>query len=499
MIAAFVTGFLTHHFALTNVLYNYDDIGQLPTGYGTGITSGRWLLTILGDFAQAIGGNYNLPFLNGLIFLFIVAFSAGVLVAVLNIHRKDLAVIIGMLFSVFPSISSTLFFKYTAPYYGFGLLFSVLAVWVYDKYKRGMLVSALLMSFSLGIYQAYIPRTIGLFVLLLIQKSLKADAQFFGLVRQGFLYCITLVLGLVLYFIILNILLRVYGVSLSDYNGINSMGKIALEDFPKLIYKAFYLLCMMPFKDYCGLADILPIQVAYVFLAVISVVMIGYLLLFRIRKIATAALTGVLCLLFPVAVNFIVIMSNGIWIYTLMVNAFVLVPCIPIVIFECLPNTKNRIFSSDGILAKFIGSAIAVIIFAYAYTANINYTAMYYSNRQVENYINSFITQVRMTEEFDTEKKWVYIGELDDPLLRLAWDYEMSYGGNFTTSGQLQYYSRGAWIWHYLGYMPPEADKAKVEEMVKLSEVQKMPCWPDEGSIKAIDDVIVIKFQNVEE
>lgn len=59
---------------LVNVLHNYDDIAQQPRGYGTGVTSGRWLLSIMGDFCDAIGGNFNLPTVNGLLFLLLSRF-----------------------------------------------------------------------------------------------------------------------------------------------------------------------------------------------------------------------------------------------------------------------------------------------------------------------------------------------------------------------------------------------------------------------------------------
>ena len=48
--AALVCGVIAHSFALFNSIHNYDDILQQPTGYGAGITLGRWLLTVLGDF-----------------------------------------------------------------------------------------------------------------------------------------------------------------------------------------------------------------------------------------------------------------------------------------------------------------------------------------------------------------------------------------------------------------------------------------------------------------
>lgn len=40
-LTSMLVGLAAHLFALTNVLQNYDNISQTPTGVGTGITSGR--------------------------------------------------------------------------------------------------------------------------------------------------------------------------------------------------------------------------------------------------------------------------------------------------------------------------------------------------------------------------------------------------------------------------------------------------------------------------
>lgn len=104
-----------------------------------------------------------------------------------------------------------------------------------------------------------------------------------------------------------------------------------------------------------------------------------------------------------------------------------------------------------------------------------------------------------MTEGFDSEKEWAFLGEITDPLLNPAWDYELSYGGNYTVDGTLEAYSRGHWIWQYNGYRPPMASEEKVLALWETEEVRQMPCWPDQGSIRVIGDTVVIKCQELAE
>ena len=169
-----------------NILHNNDDIWQQPMGYGAGITSGRWLLTILGDFLSRQGFGFNLPVVNGVLFLVLVALCAGVIVAVLPIRCRKMAALFGALFAVFPAITSVLFFKYTTVYYGLALLLAVLAAWTLrEDTKLGLLLSALCTALSLGIYQAYVPVTVTLLVLMLLRQALEGKTEGKKLLLRG--------------------------------------------------------------------------------------------------------------------------------------------------------------------------------------------------------------------------------------------------------------------------------------------------------------------------
>lgn len=209
-LSSFILGGLAHLFTLTNVLQNYDNIAIVPGGYGTGLTSGRWLLTVLGNFIKKIWGNYNLPFFNGLLTIFLLCISACLIVEILDLESISMCIVWGGIFLCFPTVTSTLFFMYTAPYYALAVLFVIASVWFTVNYKYGFLLAAVLGAFSLGIYQAYFPMMITLFVTVLLQKILSNDSQLKDIFRIGLLYLLTLFLSLLLYFLFLNICLKLY-------------------------------------------------------------------------------------------------------------------------------------------------------------------------------------------------------------------------------------------------------------------------------------------------
>lgn len=494
-LAAMCCGLVTHGFALVTVLHNNDDIAQQPYGYGTGISSGRWFLTVLGDFLRENGFDYNLPLVNGLLFLFLVAVSAAVAVSALRVQRRSSAALMGMLFAVFPSVAGTMFFRYTVVYYGISLVLAVLAVWVLEKSRYGFALCGVCLALSMGIYQAYVPLTIAMLVLLMIRRILEGQDSFGEAVRRGLYCCGALLTGLALYYLALKGCLVLYAEELSGYNGVNSMGQLSLTALPGLLKQALYSPVMLPLKNYCALADMRWIRIAYAGIYGMSALLAAYLLLRYVKKPLMILMTLVLAVLLLVAVNFIVIMCPDGWIYTIMVYPFVLLGCVPLVFWECVGEEDPVRNLAGGAAGKIIAVLLGVLIFCYGYDTNVNYTASYYANRQTENYMNSLVVQVRMTEGFDTEKEWAFLGQIQDPLLHTPWQYEVYFGGNEPSYMLINRESRGNWIWNYFGYSIPYASEEKVQQLWSSEEVAQMPCWPDAGSIKAVDDAMVIKFQ----
>lgn len=491
MVSSFVCGCITHLFALVTILHNYDNIGNLPGGYGTGAISGRWFLQALGELFLRTGLNYNLPLFNGLVFLLLVAACAGILVATAQIKSCRIAVLVGMLFSVFPPACSTLFFRFTAVFYGTAMLFACTAPFLAEKYRFGWIGSILLIALSLGIYQAYIPMTIGIFVLLMLCHTLRETRKIPSLILRGISYCGILAAGYLLYFAITKLVLLGSDSVLVGYQGIDAMGQISLSEIPRLVQKAFTDVCMIPFADYCGISYRKIIKLAYLLIWIVSIPLLFCILKDRLSTLAARGFFLLLLLIFPVAINFIAVMVPSGWIYTLMVYPLVLLPCLPLILLDHLPQCSGKY------LGKLVPGAIAILIFLYIYYANVNYTAMYYENRQVENYVASMVTQVRMTEGFRPDMQWVKIGKVEDPLLGSMWVEEAAYGGNSYALHLINEFSFSDWIENYIGYHIPFASEETVLEFASMQTVQDMPCWPAQGSIRIIEDTVVIKCQDL--
>lgn len=493
IIITFAVGILVHIFGLVNVLHNYDSILVQPIGYGISIHSGRWALLLLGHAVQLLFGGYSLSWVNGVLFLFFVALTAGVIVSIFDIQSRSSAAFIGILFVSFPAATSTLLFRYTAHYDAFALFLAVLAVWFLEKYKYGLFPSVLLIAFSLGIYQAYIPLTISIYVLLLIRKVLMEDIKIGSLVLRGIYYCTSLVLGLAVYLVIMKFFLNWFDAELLPYQGINDMGNISLAQLPALVWNAFLYGCIFPLTDYASIAQTDALKIAYLLLWFIIIITLVYIAVVKKKNPLQILSLVLLCLIFPVAVNFIAVMCPNGFIYTLMIYSFALIPCIPLILQEIFPKATGVLAKCQHVLGYISVGIATLIIICNSYGANVNYTTSYFATCQTENFANSLVTQVRLTENFTPDKKWGIIGTLNDPLFYGTWDNVETYGGIYHSAELVRSYTFSSWIKAYAGYIPTWASTEELQELAENPVVSSMPTWPSAGSIQVIDDFVVIK------
>ena len=497
VVSALVYGMLVHLFALTNILNNHDNIASQPGGYGLGVDMGRWFLEVLGRFFDKAGLNYNLPSVNGMIYIVLLAVAAALQVSVLKIRSKISAALIGALFVAFPTVTVTMIYRYTAMFYGISAVMAVLAVWVLGKFRGSLPVSVVLIALSMGIYQAYVPMTIALFVLQLIREGLLGEADGKKLVLHGLYDCLALVLGLGLYFVGMKVSVAMCGMTLVDYQGISTMGSISAGQIPQLVINALKAVLLLPVRDYCGVANRALMRIAYLLLGGISAAMILWIFVKKIKNVGTCVITGLLLVAFLLAVGFMEVMVPDGWIYTLMVYAFCLLACAPLVFLECLPEKEQKKLAE--LCRKAVILLVALLVFFYGYYANVNYTAVYFAGEQIDNYLSGVVLRATMTEGYTTDKQWAMIGDIQDPLFGGPWNDEITYTGLGFTEYLLHQDSRDNWIENYIGYEIPMADPETTTALAETEEVQAMPCYPNAGSIRVVGDAVVVKFQNIPE
>ena len=286
---------------------------------------------------------------------------------------------------------------------------------------------------------------------------------------------------------------------LDSYLGINNMGKIPMDRLPRLLKRAFSYGALFAVRNYCGLAPSAPLKLIWVLLIMLTVAFVGVILLQRKIKLLNILFCGLMGLMFPLAINFQIVMSPDNFPYTIMVYSIVLVGCAPLMLLEMVHFEKEWLVTSTRRVTVIF---VLLITIYNGYYTNYNYTYLHYTNRQVENYLNGLTVQIRMTEGYTPDMKWIFVGDINDPDFWNIWDSDLAYGGfiNCSPRGLLSAtYSLHGWYSNYLGFGVPFASEEECAGMMERDTVDKMPCWPTDGSIQVIDDYVVVKFQEIDE
>ena len=219
--ACFSVGLLIHMPILLSDIPNHDGLASMYFDQNM-VTSGRWFLTV----ACGISSYYTIPWVIGLLGLFYLSLAATALCELLEVRRTWAAALCGALLASFPALASTFAYVYTLDGYMMALLLAVLAVLFVKKYRRGFVPGAFCLAFSMGIYQSYLPFTMILSVFavwMLFLKNVPGEgaerAWFMEKMRSALRYVYMGVLGAAFYYGILQILLKLQGKQLGDYQG----------------------------------------------------------------------------------------------------------------------------------------------------------------------------------------------------------------------------------------------------------------------------------------
>lgn len=453
------------------------------------------------------GVNYNIPMVNGLLALFLLSVSACLIIDVLDIQSVPLCCVFAGVFISFPVVTSSMFFMYVVEYNTLAAFLAILAVWLARKYRwAGLVCGAICTAVSLGIYQAYLPMTASLFVILLLKEVLTGKSKWQTVLYREILDFLTMVLGFLAYYGCMKWTLAKYGAELSDYQGINNMGNLSLSTLPGILKRVVGDIVKMPFIDYYGVSSTVVVRIAIVILALISFGGIVYLLWLKKARVSLILECVLLCMIFPLAVNGITIMCSESEIYTMMVYGSVFIFLVPVMVMDLIvqnADVKINKLSRRKLYLYGRNSVAALLILVtvqYVWLSNGNYMAMYYNTEQTKAYLSSMLTQVRMTEGFNTSLSWAFIGKVSDDTFHNQWkdSNKFHYGRNGVTEEKslVNYYSRKSWFWHYMGYVPTLVDNNTVKELKKDPYVKNMPCYPDYGSIAVYKDTVIIKLSD---
>ena len=503
-LSTLIIGFITHLFAFSNVLLNHDAATSISTK-NSHLDLGRWSLELFSSFSWV----YQMPVVICFLSILALAISAALTIRFLKIHSPTCIVLASAFMVVFPVIPCTFSFLYTADAYFFAALLNISAACLAKGRYICWPFSILCIAVSAGIYQSYVACVVGLLLfdcILALLDHIPVKEVF----MRGIRYILIILMGLILYWVILQAVLRINGMTVmpalqANYRGgttaLNNgvMGHLlaipeAFRTFMRFLWSPSYLTSMFKL-----------LQRVMFFLATCSA-----LFLLVVRRIYKEPIRLLLLIcgafMLPVALNIFQVILSGTYMDMLMqysyVFAFVFaIKCFEMTAEEIFPSWETHRFPKYLQHGMTLVSLLlcAVLVWSNICLCNLCYLGLF------ETYEESYAVGIRLIDRLETTEGYVpgvtpilFAGNYCPMLTGYPWIQEMrgineSILNSYSGPMYLYWYLGMNWKWINWDFLDPSyADKRA--EIESSGILETIPAFPHKDCIQWYDDIIIIKL-----
>ncbi len=491
---ALIFGLIAQGMGLLNKFSWHDDIFSLFLT-GETITSGRWMLHVLGSLEILIfgDGHYSLPLMNGLFSLLCIAFSAGLIAGLLKIRTPFLCALVGAMMAAFPTVTALFGFMFTVPYYMLALAMITAGACLICGSERweGKVAGVVLAGCSVGIYQAFLPVFLSVILIYDIRMLTAEDEKLSVLAGRILVQGLCVLGSMAFYAGCSHLFLALTDSKLSPYMGINEAGSLPLQTYLERVGRA-YREFFQPSRN--TIWDMVPQHSYYAYLlmifaeAVLGAVRIGKTWK---KSRGRALLAAAMLALVPLGCHFIFVMSEEV--HSLMGYGQVM----HVVLLAWLTDTLDiRPHLVRRISAAALTALIGMTCVMYARYDNQCYLKTQFQQQEAISWYTTLVTRIKSAEGYRDELPvaWLNDGENTDLSLYNMDEFNFLYMSGYDADIQ-DYVNNWAWeafLKRWCGFGPSKV--YVTDSLEKLPEVQDMPHYPEDGSIRVIQDTVVVKF-----
>lgn len=492
-VIALLWGIISHIYILTNLIYNHDGVVSMYEDVNA-LTSGRWFLR----YATAMSGHMQTPVVIVLLSLIYIAVLCCVTIEIFDIRSYVHIFLTSGLIVTFPTIVCTFSYLFTADAYFLAAVLAALAVYCTKIFRKGWIAAIFLLAFSMGTYQAYLSYAAGIFVFLVLLMVFDSQTKLADIFKEGIKYVFVLAASVAVYYIILQIMLKWNGAVLSDYRGINEMGKYTLAEIPQLLLLTYKEILDFYFKKeaYSYIPNfIVSVNRMVGVLWIILLVWLGTLR--KVYQNIEKVILGIAVLIvWPLALNFMQITNTTDKPHVLMILSYVLfyiafIKMADIFAAECGGNKLHTI-------TVMLCNLLCVIVLYRAYIlTNEGYLRLQLAYESTYSFATRIVYSIENNENYAAGKP-VYIGGNFNytiyPTKREEFNDFWELTGIYADYIVYSNYQLEVFIEDTLNLEYPAPDSASVET-IKSSDIYiNMPCYPESGSVRDIDGVLVVKL-----
>ena len=477
-LASMLTGLAAHGYAFANKLVNHDEVESL-FGKGATVTSGRWGL----ELVKVLFPDWSMPWIYGIISLLLISLAVCLMVRMLGIRSPVLQALLGALVVSFPSLTGNFCFMFTSSAYAWAFFLSVLAV--YELWLGGGLracVSVLLLVLALGIYQAYISVAASFCVLLMIVWIMDAERPLKDVILFGVKAVLLMAAAIGLYYAAVQLSFAITGAEFNTYVTENVNADNGFARRIRMAYDAF--LYVFTFRNFYIISTETS-RVLHIILAGLILVCMGARA-YKTGKPLYAAALLVLTALLPLSICCMVLIMSPQSVHSLVMYSFVTVYFLAAAVIERLETKPGRAVCAVAALI------LSVVVISNVYFSNMCYLKLTMQYENMYAFYSGLITQVEMTEGFDENSSLAIVGQQDNLMHSFPeLDTELLMG---PPPDLINAYSKENFIRYYLGVDIPFASEETRKELETDPRVEDMAEYPYYGSVRKIDDCIVVKL-----
>ena len=503
MISCIAWGLAAHGMAFF-YKFSFHDDAMWTIGFADQETYGlgRWGLGVFGRLAGILFGSMHIstPAVNGIVCVLSIALMVYIICRRLEIDNKLLIISLSGVMVCFPAVTALFGFMYTVPYYFIG---SVLGVWgAYIFYSRKNLSSILIcivfMTISVSLYQANIPINLMVLLLFMIDEVFRQDMSWKEYIILGVkngIICAGYMIG---YLIFNKVFLSIKDMGLSSYKGVDTFGVTSPLGYLMRVVQA-YKRFLNP-ADYIiegkGIsANMFPLSIKYYHLILILITMVMMsVLLYSLGEIKRSIMAGVLVCISPLFAYFIYFMVGEPEVHGLMTYGEAFMFIIPVFVADrLLKNDKLGMCRSIKYMSIGVTALMIVIGTMFARYANVCYLKASVMQSEAVCYFNTLITRIQSTDGYTADTPVIYINDRKKN--------EESFTGNkmfdpiylppYQGDSIINRFSWEETMELWCGFSPVRAES---DDEVSSEEIEKMPVYPDDGSVKMVNGVVVVKF-----
>lgn len=487
---ALFVGLFAHFYKISNWLPNWDSLVFRYDAQNM-VSMGRWFLPVVCSFSSF----YDLPFLNGIIAIIFHALSAICICKMLDVKSKITTGLIGAVIVSFPTVTSVMMYNYVADGYAIAFFLSTLAAVYMTKEKPNLIVPAILIALSTGIYQAYITVTITLVLLHLIDELVFKNASFSTVLKKAIYMLLTGLCGVIIYSVILKVILGVFSVELLDYQGANQTASLSNIDILASLYvvKETFRKC---FFDLSGGVNL------YV---VTNVIVLFFTLVYYLKSIvinrvykkpASLVMIIVFGIMLFLGAGALAFVNPSVDYHNLMLMGYSVFYLLLIIVYERKAEKKEK---HMAVKCWAVLLTTGLLIANQVVIANVSYHKAQIAYEKSYGVLIRIADRIEQTEGTESCDKILVIGALSDSE---AYSVNLTPDITGITDGYIlrkddevvgQSVLANA-LNDYCGKNYTFISGDQKDAMLKREDIKTMGNWPMADCVAVIDDIVVVKL-----